>query len=1204
MSRRRCLALCWSLLAAASLAGAFPTTASEVDFLRDVRPILSSRCFKCHGPDAKTRKSGLRLDLREAALKPAKSGEVAIQPGRSEASELVRRILAEDEDDLMPPPEAKTPLTTQEKDILRRWIEGGAEYQPHWAFVKPQQPAPPVVTHTDWPKNPIDQFVLAKMETARLAPSAAADRFTLVRRVYLDLIGLPPTPEQADAFVNDPSPDAFERLVDTLLASPHYGERWARRWLDLARYADTNGYEKDRPRSIWPYRDWVINAINSGKTFDDFTVEQMAGDILAADLPKDDPRRLDLMIATGFHRNAMLNEEGGADPQEYRFHAMVDRVHVTATTWLGLTMSCAQCHTHKYDPIQHDEYFQFMALMNNADEPWIDVPTPDITERRREHQRKIAALEADLINQFPAELKADWITPALAEFTSEAGTAAAKQADGSFLLEGEAADKDTYTIALETSLGRITHLQLLALPDHSLAKYGPGRSESGNFVLSDIELTAAPANDPTRTVSVTLVKARAEVAQREFPAWHAIDGKDDTGWAVATGGDWHVPRTLTLDFAEPTGFAEGTKFVVKLKQQHGQQHLLGRFRLSLGRALPDERPLEQRRLEHLDLRIAKWLAADLPKTVEWQQATPVTATGSYPTLNIEADNKVFVSGDVTKSDTYTVTFNGDWTGVRALRIETLPDERLPDNGPGRVNYEGPFGDFFMSDVKVFTGEHAVQITGASDSFHSGSNDAAKAIDDDLQSGWSISGGQGRSHNGVFVFDQPLDFAGALTLQMIFERYYAAGLGKFRVWTTREENAVALPHPNDVQDTLLALKRNPESAEAPRIKQRLREHYVTFAPELGQELAALRRLRRDLPTYPTTLVMVEREPGHTRPTRLHTRGAFLQPAHEVQPGLPAFLPPLPADAPKDRLSFARWLVSPENPLTPRVVMNREWQALFGHGIVQTLEDFGFQGELPSHPELLDWLAVEFVNRQWSLKQMHKLMVMSATYQQSSHVTPDKLERDPENILLSRGPRFRLDAEIVRDAALTASGLISHTLGGPSVYPPQLASITTEGAFGPLTWTTSTGPDRYRRSLYTFAKRTAPFAMFNIFDGPSGEACMVKRDRSNTPLQSLTLLNDEAFLEMARALGAEAATGTGTIEERIAKLFRRLLTRPPTADEVATLVAFYEKQAARFANGELEAAALLGTSEDEHVNERAAWTAVARVLMNLDETVTKS
>jgi hypothetical protein len=389
-----------------------------------------------------------------------------------------------------------------------------------------------------------------------------------------------------------------------------------------------------------------------------------------------------------------------------------------------------------------------------------------------------------------------------------------------------------------------------------------------------------------------------------------------------------------------------------------------------------------------------------------------------------------------------------------------------------------------------------------------------------------------------------------------------------------------------------------------LKAALRQHYLTVAPELAQELDEIRSLKRDLPQQPTTLVLVERDAGHARPTRVHKRGDFLQPGEEVLPGVPAFLPDLPPDAPRNRLGLARWLVSPANPLTARVVMNRAWQAFFGRGLVRTSEDFGFQGELPADPQLLDWLALEFVDRNWSLKQMHKLIVMSATYQQSSRVTPDRLERDPQNLLLTRGPRFRLDAEAVRDAALAASGLLSDKVGGPSVYPPQLPSITTEGTYGPLTWTVSTGPDRYRRSLYTFAKRTAPFAMYSTFDAPSGEACVARRDRSNTPLQALTLLNDEAFLELARALGRETATTPGPNDTRARALFRRCLTRPPTDAETAKLLAFYERQAARFARGELKAADLLGSTEGADLNDAAAWAAVARVLLNLDEAVTKS
>ncbi|HAV65254.1 MAG TPA: hypothetical protein DCY13_23140 [Verrucomicrobiales bacterium] len=1178
--------------------------AAEIDFLRDVRPILSGHCFKCHGPDAEQRKGGLQLDIREKALEGGKSGEAAIVERDPAASEMIRRILSEDEDEIMPPPATKHPLSPAQKEILRAWVAAGADYQPHWAFIKPERPQPPTVKNSEWPVNEIDHFVLGRLEAAGLRPQAKADKYSLIRRVYLDLVGLPPSPEQADTFVSDTSPDAYEKVVNGLLQSKHYGERWARRWLDLARYADTNGYEKDRPRSIWPYRDWVINAINAGKPFDDFSVEQLAGDLLARELPDGDPGKLELMIATGFHRNSMINEEGGTDPQEFRFYSMVDRVHVTATTWLGLTMACAQCHTHKYDPIQHSEYYQFMAFLNNADEPWIDVPKPDISERRQNQLAKIAETENALIHQFPPELKADWITPAETDFASESGTNSERQSDGSFLVAGPAADKDVYTVTLKTSLDGITHLQLLALPDQTLAKNGPGRSENGNFVLSEIEVSAAPLGDPDSAQPVKLAKARADAAQKDFPAWNAIDGKEDTGWAIDTGGDWHVSRTLTINFENPVSHEGGTTFTIKLKQQHGKQHLIGRFRLSLGRALPDERPLDIRRREHLDLRLAKWLDHELPRSIEWKPVAPIAAKGSYPTLTIEPDNIVFVSGDFTKSDTYTVEFDGDWKGVRAVRIEALADERLPNDGPGRVNYEGPFGDFFMSDIKVFHNDTAVKIKSATDSFRSGGNSAAKAIDDDLQSGWSINGGQGRNHSAVFVFEEPLNFAGRLRLQMIFERYYAAGLGKFRVWATRDEDPAAVPHPNDVQETLLAIRQGVSETERVRLMNRLREHYVTIAPELEEELAGLAKLKSRLPKYPTTLVMIERPEGHQRVTHIHKRGEFLQPTDPVEPGVPAVLPDLPADAPRNRLGFARWLVSPENPLTPRVVMNRHWQAFFGRGLVKTMEDFGFQGELPTHPDLLDWLATEFVRRDWSLKEMHKLIVMSATYQQSSGTTPELLERDPENLLLSRGPRFRLEAELIRDAGLVASGLISGKLGGPSVYPPQPANITTEGAYGRLDWALSEGEDRYRRGLYTFAKRTAPFAMFNAFDAPSGEACVARRDRSNTPLQSLTLLNDEMFLEMARALGREAAESAGTVEHRAADLFRRCITRPPTADELAKLVRFYEKQAARFGSGELKAADLMNSNTGDNLNEQAAWTTVARVLMNLDEAVTKS
>lgn len=1170
---------------------------AAVDFQREIRPILSQHCFACHGPDDAARKAKLRLDTREGAIGAKGADWRAIVPGKPDESPLISRIFTNDEDDLMPPPKARKPLTDEQKETLRRWVAEGAEYAEHWAFNEITPPPLPPVQATDWPRNEIDQFVLKRLEDASLAPQPPAEKPTLVRRLYLDLIGLPPTPAQVDAFVNNPSPNAVEELVDELLASPHYGERWARRWLDLARYSDSNGYEKDRERSIWAWRDWVIRALNAGMPFDQFTIEQIAGDMLP-------DATLDQRIATGFHRNTMINEEGGNDPQEFRFYSMVDRVNVTSTAWLGMTMGCAQCHTHKYDPITQTDYYRFMALLNNADEPWIDVPQPDLTGRREKQQRRIADIRASLAASFPPELRADWIIPASARLESEAGADFERLSDGSFLPLGDAVEKDVYTMTLESSLDRVTHVQLQLLPDSSLPKNGPGRSDGGNCVLSEIEVTVASPESGSTPRPVKLARASADFSQDKFPAWNVIDGKDDTGWGVQGADDWHVARTLTVEFAAPVSLPAGGTFTVRLEQQFGGKHLLGRLRLALGKELPDERPLDIRRREHLDYRLARWIDSTLPQVTRWEPVQPRTAEGSIPTLTIEPGNTVFVSGDFSKNDTYTVGFNGDWKGVRAMRVEVLPDDRLPNQGPGRVNYEGPIGNFFMSDFKVLHDGAALSVTSASDSFHDKDNHAAKAIDDDLQSGWSIEGGQGRSHNAVFVFDQPLDHEGDLQVRMVFEKYYAAGLGRFRVWVTRDEKPMASDLPNDVRAALLALRENPSERGRLPLLAGLREHYLTVAPELAQEHDEVARLERSLPEYPTTLVLAERPPQNRRKTFLHRRGEFLQPTDEVQPGVPGFLPGLPQGADADRLELARWLVSPDNPLTPRVIMNRQWQAFFGRGIVRTLDDFGFQGDPPTHPALLDWLGAEFVRSGWSMKQMHKLIVMSATYQQSSRLTPELLDADPENLLLSRGPRFRMDAELIRDSALAVSGLLSPKLGGRSVFPPQLPSITTEGAYGPLTWRTSKGEDRHRRSLYTFAKRTAPFAMYAAFDSPSGETCVARRERSNTPLQSLTLLNDEMFLEMARALGSAIAATEGTVEQRAAELFRRCLSRAPSDDELAKLVTFYQKQHERLEAGELSAQDLLAGDDGDNLNERAAWMAVARVLMNLDEFITRS
>jgi hypothetical protein len=1021
------------------------TVGGEDMFNSKVRPILARHCFKCHGPDDKARKAKLRLDQRDAASRGGRSKQPAIVPGHSEQSELIRRIFAEDEAEIMPPPHTKNPLTEEDKQILKRWIAEGAEYRLHWAFVPPKRSHAergnerlPAVKLANWPRNPIDYFILARLEAEGLKPSPQADRYTFARRLYLDLIGLPPTPEEAEAFVQDKSPDAYEKLVDRLLASPHYGERWARRWLDLARYADTNGYEKDRPRSIWPYRDWVINALNADMPFDQFTIEQLAGDLLPGATQEQ-------KIATGFHRNTMLNEEGGIDPLEYRFYALVDRAAVTGTTWLGLTVGCAQCHTHKFDPIPQREYYQFMAFLNNADEPALAVRRPDITEKRQEIEKKIATLIADLPNRFPPE-KSD--------------------------LSG-------------------------------------GRQP--------------PENRRTR------------------------------------GAD--APRSESVDLTS------------------------------------DQRT-------HFERKYREWQEREAARTVRWIVLRPTSAKANLPHLTILDDNSVFVSGDQSKSDTYNLSFRTDLHGITALRLEVLPDERLPSDGPGRVYYEGPFGDFFLSEFGVTANGKKVPVAKAMHSFAAGKATADKAIDGDPQTGWSINGGQGRAHTAVFSLAAPLAEGKDLHVQMLFERYHSAGLGRFRIWATSDPRpAVARDMPADVEDLLLV----PEEKRTPEQKQRLVQQFLMTAPELAKERAEIERLRKQLPAYPTTLVLAERPPENPRPTFVHNRGEFLQPKERVEPNVFSVLPPLPKDAPRNRLGLARWLVSPDNPLTGRVTMNRQWAAFFGRGIVPTLQDFGYQGERPSHPELLDWLAVELVKQGWSMKKMHKLIVLSATYRQASRLTPALAAKDPHNELLARGPRVRLEAEQLRDAVLRYSGLLSEKIGGPSVFPPQPPGVTTEGAYGKLQWKVSEGPDRYRRGLYTFSKRTAPFAMFTTFDAPSGEVCVPRREVSNTPLQALTLLNDPAFIEAAQALGRRMAARKGSIDERVNYLFRLCLTRPPSIEETAQLVTFFQTQKNRCERKELDAAKIAGSTDRRDagptLNERAAWTALARTLFNLDEAIVK-
>ena len=1041
------------------------------DFSRDVRPILSQHCFKCHGPDDKTRKGGLRLDLRDSATKEAKSGAVALVPGQPDKSELVARIFSTDEDELMPPPSVKRTLTPEQKDTLRRWVAAGAEYQQHWAFAKPKQAKVPDVRaqlsvlsaqskqhvqseklsteHWALSTNPIDAFILKRLLEANLAPSPEADPATLCRRIYLDLVGIPPTPQEQDDFLKSAirnRQSAIETLADRLLASPRYGERWARKWLDLARYADTNGYEKDRPRTIWPYRDWVINALNADKPFDQFTVEQIAGDMLPGST-------LDQKIATGFHRNTMLNEEGGIDPNEFRFHAMTDRVATTGATWLGLTLGCAQCHTHKFDPLTHREYFQLMAFMNNADEPDINLPQADTEEQ----QKKNTALAAKLLAELPEK------------------------------------------------------------------------------------------------------------------------------WAAK-----HAPKPVENSEAQPQASS------------------------------PDSTPTPK---PTLDEKFAAWLARERARTVQWQPLRPASAKSNMPLLTIEPDASVFRNGDISKSDTYELHFRDVPAGVTAIRLEALPDPRLPAHGPGMAFYEGPKGDFFVAEFTLHADGQPVKFSGATESyskntFGSTPTTAALMLDGDPQTGWSTAGRMGERHTAVLTLRSPaaaISSGGDWTVKLAMGRHYACSLGRFRISiTTDARPAVARDLPSETE-SLLAL---PDEKLTAAQRVRLREEFLLSLPELKDEASRIRTLRKPV-RPPATLGFRERPPENPRPTFIHNRGEYLQPTEPVTPGVPAFLNPIAGNAKPDRLALARWLVSPENPLTSRVIVNRQWAAFFGRGIVKTTEDFGYQGEVPTHPELLDWLAVEFVKQGWSLKKLHRLIVTSATYRQSSVLSAQKsvlsipksgagdqkqgnasgvplstehwaLSTDPDARLLSRFPRTRLDAEIIRDAALASGGLLVEKIGGPSVRPPQPEGVT-EAAYGGG-WTPSTGPDRWRRSLYTFSKRTAPFALYNTFDGPTGEACIPRRDVSNTPLQALTLLNDIVFTEAAQSFGKILAGRNASDAEKLDEAFRRIVCRKPADDERATLLKFFQTQRARLTDGKPSA-------------DAAAWSALVRALFSLDEVVTK-
>ena len=1204
------------------------TAADDPDFYREVRPILAKACFHCHGPDEETREAGLRLDRPDGLFGRIEDRRVVTE-GDPDHSELIQRILSDRADAQMPPADSGKSLTPEQKDVLVKWVTAGASWKEHWAFVPPQLPDVPAIVPGAFNNNTavteIDCFVLEKLSAAGLTPSLAADHATQVRRVFLDLIGLPPTVEEADHWLarlreeqvaeksaasgNDA---AWPELVDHLLSRPEYGERWARVWLDVARYADTNGYEKDRARSIWPYRDWVIHALNADMPFDQFSIEQLAGDLLPN-------ASISQRIATGFHRNTMLNEEGGIDPLEFRFHAMTDRVATTGTTWLGLTVGCAQCHTHKYDPLTHREYYQMMAYLNNADEPSLLLPDEKKSQREAANRQQAEQLLRELPKHWPLEQL---------EVLPSRITSAAGEGDEKFTVEdsdvvvvsGNVPARTTYVIDLEvTDIAAATSLRLSAFKRDPQA--GPGRADNGNFVLSEVQLslfqkTAAQGENATEAEVQLPVKAvTATVEQTNYSATFCLDGKLETGWAIDSGqgipaiaeATFSIDEVQLEDALSKLGTTKGPVGLrVRLIQNHGARHVLGAFRLALGKSLS---PAEQdiRRSELVARKFNEWSNTRRQQVVAWTPLKPLAATSNLPHLTILDDASILATGDTTKQDRYEIILQASSEPLTALRLEALPDERLPGSGPGTTFYEGSLGDFYLNELSVFAGDVPVKLASATESytrnkFGNTPTSAALTLDGDVQTGWSIAGEEGQRHSAVYVFEKPVPPFTTVKVQMIFGRHFASSLGRFRFSGVNSPRAPVAHRLSESEELLLLKQPDQLTSED---KTQLMNAFLLNASELGKQSEQIRRLLSPIePT--TTLVIRERPPENPRPTYRHHRGEYLQAKEKLDSGTPEFLHQWPDEFPRTRLGFAKWIVHRNNPLTARVVVNRQWAAFFGSGIVVTVDDFGIQGTEPSHPELLDWLAVTFMDADhWSLKALHRRIVLSLVYRQAANQRDDAVEKDPENRLLSHMPRIRLDAEIVRDSIVQAAGVLSKKLGGPPVRPLQPPGIT-EVAFGSPSWDVSTGEDRYRRSIYTLIKRTAPFAMVTTFDGPTGEACIARRNRSNTPLQALTLLNDPMFVDLARAAGDHLVQGDDLEDgQRIAKLFRRLLTRSPDETELAALQEFVVMHRTMFQKHPEKAAELTGQNtanvDAKAVTELATWTALSRALFALDEVV---
>lgn len=1028
------LKLCVSLLLGFSALGALwpaphlrAAAAQEVQFNRDIRPLLSDRCFYCHGPDEKTRKAGLRLDTVAGATQD-RGGYRAITPGEPDKSELLKRVTAHSAAEVMPPPAAKkAAVTPAEAGLLRRWIEQGAKYQGHWAFQPLALLPAPAVKNSAWVRNELDRFILARLEREGLRPSPQADPRTLIRRVSLDLTGLLPQPAAVEAFVKAwrgaparQQEAVYRALVERLLSSPHYGERWGRHWLDQARYADSNGYTIDGERQMWPYRDWVIQALNADLPFDRFTLEQLAGDLLP--VPADPRQAKAQLVATGFHRNTVINEEGGVDPEQARIEQVMDRVSTTGAVWLGLTVGCAQCHSHKFDPIPHKEYYQFLAFFNST---------------------------MDFNNQGP-------VVP-------------------------------------------VQRGELLGQPEPAVP-------------------AVAPAVAPTVAPTVAINAARRGELTRE---------------------EWERGEIARLE-RNPAVTAP-------------------------------------------------------PKDVAWVPFDVVKYdTEAHGKMERLADGSFLLTANASQNDAYRILVRIGAPRVAAVRLSVLPHAALPHQGPGLA----ADGSFVLSEFYVESEGGNHRFNEAFAEAEQSAWPARAASDGDRRTGWSLDPGHRTPQTAAFVFARPKEFASRQLLFILrHDAQAGSGLGRFKI-------EIATETPHDAQGAaLLAALKTAAPARTPAQQAQIEAAWVSAravsAKQAGNAVMAL----------------IMRDTNVPRASYIFTRGDFTRPdkaAGLLQPNVfSAVAPALPETGqPRNRLDLAKWLVNPANPLTPRVTINRIWLRYFGRGIVETEEDFGTQGAPPVHPELLDWLSGEFIRQGWSLKAMHRLIVTSATYRQASTARPDLNEVDPRNLLLARQERLRVEAEIVRDAALSASRLLNPKIGGPSVRPPQ-----PEGVYAftqnKKNWVAAPDAERFRRALYTQFFRSAPYPLFTTFDSPDFQQVCTRRFRSNTPLQALTLANDPAFLEIAQGLAARLVREvpgafSATLNARLQHAFALCFSRPPNATELAALRAYVERQVQAFTNQPASAAALVNkelTKAGLTEAQAGALAAAARVLFNTDNFITR-